>query len=70
MKEEAAVVLEVVREIARATNQPEGLVLAAYNEATLILKCDARIMDYVPLFAARRVRETMTIRAPIEKQVA
>lgn len=70
MTKETAAALEIVREIARTTNQPESLVLAAYDEATLVLKRDARIMDYVPLFAARRVRETMTVCASIDKQVA
>ena len=69
MKKEAVVALELVREIARATNQPEALVLAAYDEVTLTLKRDARIMDFVPLFAARRVRETMKTREPVEQAV-
>jgi hypothetical protein len=64
MKKDAAMALEIVRAIAKETNQPEGRVLAAYDEATSALKHDARILDYVPLLAARRVRETMRTSIP------
>ncbi len=33
---------------------------AAYDEATSVLKRDACIPDYVPLFAAKRVHENLT----------
>jgi hypothetical protein len=69
MKKEAAA-LALVRDIAQALNQPEGLVLAAYNEATADLKRDARIHDFVPLFAAKRVRETLRMRDAEPQQVA
>jgi hypothetical protein len=50
---------EIVGEIARATQQPENIVLEAYTQATSTLKRDARIMDFVPLFAAKRVKESL-----------
>jgi hypothetical protein len=53
------IVAAIVSEIAVATRQPESIVLEAYTQAAATLKSDARIMDYVPLLAARRVREIL-----------
>jgi hypothetical protein len=47
----------IVQELASSTNQPEELVSQMYAEALADFRHDARIMDYVPVFAARRVRE-------------
>lgn len=47
----------IVQELASSTNQPEELVSQMYAQALADFRLDARIMDYVPVFAARRVRE-------------
>jgi hypothetical protein len=49
----------IVQELATATNQPEQLVSRLYAEALADFRHGANIMDYVPLLAARRVRETL-----------
>ncbi|MFP6562080.1 DUF3562 domain-containing protein [Paraburkholderia sp. B3] len=49
----------IVQELASSTNQPEQLVSRMYAEALADFRHDARIMDYVPLLAARRVRENL-----------
>jgi hypothetical protein len=49
----------IVQELATSTNQPEQLVSRMYAEALADFRQDARIMDYVPLMAARRVRESL-----------
>ncbi|TDG04903.1 DUF3562 domain-containing protein [Paraburkholderia guartelaensis] len=48
----------IVQELASSTNQPEQLVSQMYAEALADFRLDAKIMDYVPLLAARRVRES------------
>lgn len=50
---------KVVHEIANSTKHPEQLVAPMYAEALTECKQDARIVDYVSLFAARRVRESL-----------
>ena len=52
-------VVTIVRDIALSTNQPEKLVAQMYTEALAEVSSGARIADYVPLFAARRVRESL-----------
>jgi hypothetical protein len=49
----------IVQEIARSTKKPEQMVAALYAEALIEYKQGARIVDYVPLLAARRVRENL-----------
>jgi Protein of unknown function (DUF3562) len=53
---------DVVKEIARATNTNEDMVAQMYAQALERYRQDARINDYVPLFAARRVREKLQAR--------
>ncbi|TCG03522.1 hypothetical protein BZM27_47855 [Paraburkholderia steynii] len=50
---------KIVHEIAESTDNAEDLVAQMYADAIEDYKRDARIMDYVPLFAARRVRESL-----------
>ncbi|SAK96724.1 hypothetical protein AWB75_07040 [Caballeronia catudaia] len=50
---------EVIREIAVLTATPEEIVSQMYAETVRVFCIDARILDYVPLLAARRVRETL-----------
>lgn len=54
---------KVAHEIAESTGNAEDLVSRLYADAVEDYKRDARIMDYVPLFATRRVRETLRTRA-------
>ncbi|WP_092001679.1 DUF3562 domain-containing protein [Paraburkholderia lycopersici] len=51
--------MTIVRELASSTNQPEQLVSRMYAEALADFRHDAIILDYVPLLAARRVRENL-----------
>jgi hypothetical protein len=51
--------LEVVHEIAASTNIAEETVSKMYAETLEAYRQDARILDYVPLLAAKRVRETL-----------
>ncbi|EUC20877.1 DUF3562 domain-containing protein [Paraburkholderia hospita] len=53
---------KIVHEIAESTDNAEDLVAQMYANAIEEYKRDARIMDYVPLFAAKRVRETLRSR--------
>ncbi|TXC88490.1 DUF3562 domain-containing protein [Paraburkholderia azotifigens] len=53
---------KIVHEIAESTDNAEDLVAMMYANAIEEYKRDARIMDYVPLFAAKRVRETLKTR--------
>ncbi|MGF6267133.1 hypothetical protein OKW49_008127 [Paraburkholderia youngii] len=50
---------DVVNEIARATNSNEDMVAQMYAQALERYRQNARVNDYVPLFAARRVREKL-----------
>ncbi|RKT13975.1 uncharacterized protein DUF3562 [Paraburkholderia sp. RAU2J] len=50
---------EVIREIAVLTATPEEIVSQMYAETVQVFRKDARILDYVPLLAAKRVRETL-----------
>jgi hypothetical protein len=49
----------VLREIAASADLPESIVLAMYTDAVEEYRRDAHILDYVSLFAARRVRESL-----------
>jgi hypothetical protein len=53
---------KIVHEIAESTDNAEDLVAQMYANAIEDYRRDARIMDYVPLFAAKRVRETLRSR--------
>jgi thymidylate kinase len=55
---------KIVHEIAESTDSPEEVVSQMYSDAVQAYQQDARILDYVPLFAARRVRETLRSRTP------
>ncbi|WP_114811364.1 DUF3562 domain-containing protein [Paraburkholderia kururiensis] len=50
---------EVVHAIAAETNTPEETVAKMYEETWDDYRADARILDYVPLFVAKKVRETL-----------
>jgi hypothetical protein len=52
---------KIVHEIAEAADNDEELVSKMYADALEDYRRDARIMDYVSLFAARRVRENLKI---------
>ena len=53
---------KIVHEIAESTDSPEEDVSQMYTDAVQAYQRDARILDYVPLFAAKRVRETLRSR--------
>jgi hypothetical protein len=44
-------------------DSPEEVVSQMYTDAVADYQREARILDYVPLFAAKRVRETLRSRA-------
>lgn len=50
---------EMIREIAELTATSEEVVSQMYAETLQVLCRDARIFDYLPLLAAKRVRETL-----------
>jgi len=54
---------KIVHEIAEATDSPEEVVSQMYTDAVEEYRRDARVLDYVPLFAAKRVRETLRSRS-------
>ncbi|MCG5076183.1 DUF3562 domain-containing protein [Paraburkholderia tagetis] len=49
----------IVHSIAAETNTPEETVARIYADALDTYRADARVLDYVPLFAARKVRATL-----------
>jgi Protein of unknown function (DUF3562) len=49
-----------IRELAEETNRPFAEVKEVYEVELARLKSDARIMDYVPLFASRRTRARLS----------
>jgi hypothetical protein len=53
---------KLVHEIAESTRNDEELVSRMYAEAVEQYRRDAHVMDYVPLFAAKRVREALKSR--------
>jgi transcription initiation factor TFIIIB Brf1 subunit/transcription initiation factor TFIIB len=58
----------IVEEIARSTHHPEAIVAEMYTAVATDLKRDATIMDFVPLLAARRVRENLKLSAEAEQR--
>lgn len=54
---------KIVHEIAESTDSPEEVVSQMYTDAVAAYQRDARILDYVPLFAAKRVRDTLRARS-------
>ncbi|PLZ02973.1 hypothetical protein CY652_08655 [Burkholderia sp. WAC0059] len=50
---------QIVHDIAAETNTPEETVARIYADTLNSYRSDARILDYVPLFTARKVRETL-----------
>ncbi|CAM2164702.1 DUF3562 domain-containing protein [Paraburkholderia sacchari] len=50
---------KIVHSIAEETNTPEETVARIYADALDTYRADARIHDYLPLFAARKVRATL-----------
>jgi hypothetical protein len=53
---------KIVHEIAGSTDSPEEVVSQMYTDAVEDYEREARILDYVPLFAAKRVRQTLRSR--------
>lgn len=49
----------IVQELAASMNQPEQLVSRLYAQALDDFGHDAKILDFVPLFAARRARDSL-----------
>jgi hypothetical protein len=54
---------QVVQEIAQTTDNDETLVSRMYADAVEEYQRGARILDYVPLFAAKRVRDELKVRS-------
>jgi len=52
-------VAQIVHTIAEETNTPEETVARIYANAINDYRAEARILDYVPLFAAKKVRATL-----------
>jgi hypothetical protein len=52
--------LEAIEELAQKTNRPVAEVKEIYEVELARLKSDARIMDYVLLFASRRTRARLS----------
>ena len=52
--------LRAIQELAEETNRPLAEVKEVYEVELTRLKSDARIMDYVPLFASRRTRARLS----------
>ncbi|MCP3707168.1 DUF3562 domain-containing protein [Paraburkholderia sp. CNPSo 3274] len=50
---------EVIHEIAVLTATSEDVVSQMYAETLQVFRKDAQILDYVPLLAAKRVRDTL-----------
>jgi hypothetical protein len=50
---------EVVRSIAEETGAPTEMVSRMYADMLAEFRNDARVFDYVPLFAAKRVRNEL-----------
>ncbi|TAM02795.1 MAG: DUF3562 domain-containing protein [Paraburkholderia sp.] len=52
-------VAQIVHTIAAETNTPEETVARMYADTLDSYRADARIEDYLPLFAERKVRATL-----------
>ena len=50
---------EVVRSIAEETDTPTETVSKMYADTLADYRHDARVFDYVPLFAAKKVRDKL-----------
>lgn len=50
---------QIVHTIAAETNTPEETVARIYADTLNSYRADARILDYLPLFVARKVRKTL-----------
>lgn len=50
---------EVVKSIAEETDTPTETVSRMYADSLADYRHDARVFDYVPLFAARKVRDQL-----------
>ncbi|WP_322106324.1 DUF3562 domain-containing protein [Paraburkholderia sp. J41] len=50
---------QIVHSIAEETNTPEETVARIYASTLDEYRAEARIQDYLPLFAARKVRATL-----------
>ncbi|WP_025599261.1 DUF3562 domain-containing protein [Burkholderia sp. WSM2230] len=50
---------EVVRSIAEETDTPAETVSKMYEDTLADYRHDARVLDYVPLFAAKKVRNKL-----------
>ncbi|SDE05704.1 DUF3562 domain-containing protein [Paraburkholderia lycopersici] len=55
---------QIVHTIAEETNTPEETVARIYADTLDQYRAEARIQDYLPLFAARKVRATLRQSAP------
>ncbi|MGF6968707.1 hypothetical protein OKW43_005735 [Paraburkholderia sp. WC7.3g] len=53
---------KIVHDIAESTHNDEELVSKMYADAVADYQREARILDYIPLFAAKRVREGLKSR--------
>jgi len=58
---------EIVHAIAEETNTPEETVARIYTDTVNDYRAEARILDYVPLFAAKKVRATLRRHDPTRK---
>lgn len=58
---------QIVHAIAEETNTPEETVARIYADAIDDYRAQARILDYVPLFAAKKVRATLRQHGPKHK---
>ena len=50
---------DAIEALAAESGQPVSVVAGVYEAEVARLREDARILDFVPLFAARRTRETL-----------
>ena len=55
---------EIVHAIAEETHAPEETVARIYTQAIDDYRANARILDYVPLLAAKKVRATLREKNP------
>ncbi|SIT35500.1 conserved hypothetical protein [Paraburkholderia ribeironis] len=50
---------QVVKSIAEETDTPTETVSRMYEDTLAVYRKEARVFDYVPLFAARKVRDQL-----------
>jgi hypothetical protein len=50
---------EIVKSIAKETDTPTEMVSQMYADILADYRSDARVFDYVPLFAAKKVRDRL-----------